>query len=270
MGKVAKSPRIKGEVPAGYDGPVYHRVAHEFLNHEVHSKFRFSEDERIETLLSGRNRDFHILRSGIVFDAAGVLRPEWHEPLKGYYVRDGLPDRFQIWFETEAWRVSKQVHDAIVALEPDRHVFLPIDVETRAGTRREYLHFMTQNYRLDEEIMHREKMQFRQRRFPDGRIGWWNREWLRTRDQSHPFGWLDGRATEGLHLFSGESLDNAWVVSPALFARLASLGDVLAPDAFFVPMGTCRDDQSDYSPPVIDPYAPPKRSLLTKLATVWR
>lgn len=267
MSKSVKPLRIMGKVPPDYDGPIYYRLAQYIPERRSRTRFRWRDDDaKLERLLySGHNAGVRVLSSGMVLDEGGNLLPEWTVPLKACYIGTGKPDRLEVSHDTSAWRISERVHDAITALEPDWHLFIPIDVATDVGLERQYLFFLERRHVLKQEIMHPAKMHFKRWKFSNGEVGWSNKRWLQNRDDPHPFGWLDASVVADMHLFTGSSVDNSWVVSSALFERLAAFGDIYPNDLVFSPMGLCRESYEGYKPAFDEPVSAPRPSLLRRL-----
>ncbi len=227
-----KSPRIAGEVPAGYDGPLYYRyltVKHdrgpralqEYLTWENRKINGVQYAQRFASMDSifGAKLDFPDM-----FDADGMLKKEWRGPFKA---------RKKSNFPKKAWRecdggtvglVGERARSIIEEIEPDTHLFVPIDLEpSDSEPRRVYIF----------KIGH------------GGRGGWCALTPEFNPSQNYfahipeksttNFLLLDRPKVAGKHLFQCE-LGGA-VFSEALVSRL---GDVLCDGVVFVPVGVGR------------------------------
>src|SRR5262245_13643755 len=98
MTTTVKPMRTAGEVPAGYHGPVYWRVAeyHGVAGPSAeHIEFT-DPQERLDRLWIDRYKmpGKDIFTSGTVFDADGQVLPEWKEPVKARW-RHARPCRVE-------------------------------------------------------------------------------------------------------------------------------------------------------------------------------
>lgn len=127
-----RPPRIHGEAPAGYDGPVYYRLIR--LYGGASGKKDISQHISFQSRkIGGQNVEqrwaaYHALGNlrldhPDMFEASGALKAEWCEPLIAKR-KASFPKR---WDRLESFRQCSQwVRDAIEAVEPGAHVLLPI------------------------------------------------------------------------------------------------------------------------------------------------
>jgi hypothetical protein len=258
--------RTAGTVPAEYRGPVWYRTAEDTSSPAPRSRFRFRDDKaRLERLLNARNRGRHVLGSGLVVDESGALLPEWQTPLTAELIGSGRPDRVEYNRIFEAGvLVSERVHDAIAALEPGRHIFVPVDVASEGRMLRNYVMFVGLSHFWDTDvaILHPARNQLERWVYTSSqdRLGWRKPDWVRPRyGEAEHFGYLDGRVVDGLHLLSSGLVDNAHVFSPKLFEAFARFGDIFQGWHALVPVGISFDDDAAYQPKVLRPPEPPAR-----------
>lgn len=256
----ASALRTGGEVPETYSGPVYYR-----LSENLHApsrgrrSFRFDEPQsRIDRLYHPGNRWMSIKTSGILLDPDGGLLPEWQVPLKAS-VAAGKPEREEMLIGDPAIRVSERVHDAIVSLEPGRHLCLAIDVARPDGrTERQYLLYLTGQL-YDPPALHPACNRLDPMRYADGTVGYHKPEWASrgSRDRFR-FGYLDPDVVADRHFFSVSHLDNAKVLSPQLFAKLEPFGDIYPALYDLVPIGVASPGDRSHSdaPDDVPPAAP--------------
>lgn len=126
---------VVGALPADYRGPVYYRLAQ--FEH-VNPSYPISGGGARENKLWDRdNVPALIFKSGIITDSEGRLLPEWQTPLK--MRRKPSPVRPAEFIPSSPCTlVSARVHAAIEALEPGKHIFVPIDAVRADGTVERY------------------------------------------------------------------------------------------------------------------------------------
>lgn len=259
---------ILGNVHEGYSGPLYYGLDNDFRPGCANTRFRFREDKKkIHALMDTRNSTRHIFTAGIILDERGKLRDEWRTPLKGTYIGGGKPERAEWGPTLIAPRVRERVRDAIMALEPDRHVFIPIDVSSEAGEWREYLLFMADGQIWEPSILHPAKNKLERKFYHDGTPGW-KRPWKlldHPLDSDDTFVYLDGPVIEGRHLFCGGDVYGGWIISDELRRALSKFGRVFKTNITLCPMGVSYEDHSQYDPPP----PPPELPRSAKRKTLW-
>lgn len=233
--------RIEGEVPDNYSGPVYYRTCErDDAPFDSPRRLKFAESEdRIGRLHHPRNRGRNILRSGLILDADGALLPEFQAPLKAR-LTSAKPEGAEFLIGDPAIRVSERVHDAIVALEPDAHVILPIDAAHPAGHLvRQYLFYIGRNTIWGEPVLDPSRNALEPVTYVDGSQGYRAPPWMIDSSQGRStFGYLSAPNIFGLHLFKGgDDTNGALFFSPDLVARLRPLGDIFARHITLVPIG---------------------------------
>src|SRR5262249_5103509 len=136
---VANPPRINGQVPDDYRGPLYYRVQ---------SLTYYGGKKPLHALLSYEDRGVRrrlakvdlsraaLRRDPVLCDADSDLRAEWRAPIKG-----------QVWAAPRKnWEefdriVSSRVRDVIEEFAPGIHYFVPVDIDDRQGGFRAYFFF---------------------------------------------------------------------------------------------------------------------------------
>lgn len=234
---------ILGEIPAGYDGPIYYRtVTSKGFN--FRDKLAFDEtDPRIKELLAGRPYTGE-RRPAELVDPAGRLLPKWQRPLKGY-IRQSVPLSFD-WLPGGLTRAY--VRDIIEELDPSKHIFLPRDMEWDDG-RVERFYSMEWTridcfQRLDERpFLDAEKNGLTFRDFPNGRRAYTCPSWTgiclarKASEVDATFGYIDADVIGDLHFARVELLQNQIVISDPLLQRLLQHGNPFPKDTFLVRMG---------------------------------
>jgi hypothetical protein len=231
-GKV-RPPRVKGEVPEDYSGPVYHRLAEDMFAPVGKPAFRWADDKlRLERAFNTRDR---LNGYRALLDGSGKLLPEWHVPLKAKILGD-RPLREEYAPADPYTRLSERVYDAITSLEPSSHVFVPIDATRDDGTVERYYAMFMAGAKLGQ-VLHPDVNKLERIVYPDGTSDWSDPRWLSpaSPDRDH-FGYLDKAKIGDRHLFEGSS--GVVCFSPDLFGRIAVFGDVLPKFYYFVPIGT--------------------------------
>ena len=239
----AKPVPILGEIPAGYQGPIYYRT--------VTSKgFSFTDkidvdktDPRIKELLAGRPFTGE-RRPAELVDPAGRLLPKWQRPLKGY-IRQSVPLSFD-WLPG-GW-TRAYVRDIIEELDPYKHIFLPRDMQWDDGhVERFYSMEWTEIDffgRHDERpFLDIQKNGLTFVDFDNGQRVYTCPSWVRSfasrkaSDVDATFGYIDAEVIGDLHFARVELLQNEKVISDPLLQRLLQHGNPFPKDTFLVRMG---------------------------------
>ena len=241
MTEKVKPLRIRGEVPDGYEGPVYYRTMEDLhAPWGPRASFTWVEDDaRLGRLYNSRSRGRNVLTSGFVVDSDGQLLPEWREPLKARLVKDKI-DREEFIVGDPAIRISERMHDAIVSLEPHEHIFIPVDAARPDGLKlRYYLMFIGKACIWDEPVLHPEKNALQQITYISGNVGYDAPSWMkRSSSEKYHFGYLNGRVINSRHLFQGgDDTSSATFFSPELFEKIKKFGDIFPKLYELVPIG---------------------------------
>ena len=228
---------ILGEIPAGYEGPIYYRTVTSQAGFSFCDKLRSDEaDPREKELLAGRPFTGE-RRPAELVDPEGRLLPKWQRPLKGY-IRQSVPGGF-----TRAY-----VRDIIEELDPGKHIFLPHDMQWDDG-RVERFYSMEWTridcfQRLDERpFLDAEKNGLAFRDFPNGRRAYTCPNWTgiclarKASEVDATFGYIDADVIGDLHFAQVELLQNETVISDPLLQRLLQHGNPFRKDTFLVRMG---------------------------------
>lgn len=234
---------ILGEIPAGYDGPIYYRTVTS-SGFSFADKLRSDEaDPREKELLAGR--PFTGERRPVeLVDPAGRLLPKWQQPLKGY-IRQSNPLSFD-WIPG-GW-TRAYVRDIIEELDPGKHIFLPHDMQWDDGhVERFYSMEWTKIDffgRHDERpFLDLEKNGLTFVDFDNGPRVYTCPNWTgsfvsrKASDVDATFGYIDADVIGELHFARVELLQNQTVISDALLQRLLQHGNPFRPNIFLVRMG---------------------------------
>lgn len=235
---------ILGEIPAGYDGPIYYRTVTSQAGFSFRDKLAFDEtDPRIKELLGGRPFTGE-RRPPELVDPTGHLLPKWQRPLKGY-IRQSVPLSFD-WIPGGFTRAY--VRDIIEELDPYKHIFLPRDMQWDDGrVERFYTMEWTRIdcfQRLDARpFLDAEKNGLTFRDFPNGRRAYTCPNWTgiclarKASEVDATFGYIDVDVIGDLHFAQVELLQNETVISDPLLQRLLQYGNPFRPSIFLVRMG---------------------------------
>jgi hypothetical protein len=231
--------RTAGEVPAGYRGPVYWRVAeYHPLTGPGDERIEFLErPERLDRLWIDRYKmpGKDIFTSGTVFDENGELLPEWKEPLKARWKNSPKPVRVEYASGEHSARVSERVYDAIQSLEPGKHHAFAIDVSRTDGkVDRRYQVFFAQDAWLAERELHPAANNLSRFEAPYEAYGYRPASWMISVTENH-FGYLDRETIGDRHWFKGTGTNH--ILSPALFEKLKPFGDIYEKWDVALPIG---------------------------------
>lgn len=234
---------ILGEIPAGYDGPIYYRTVTS-KGFSFHDKLAVDQtDPRIKELLAGRPFTGE-RRPAVLVDPEGRLLPKWQQPIKGY-IHQSTPLSFD-WIPGGFTRAY--VRDIIEELDPGKHIFLPHDMQWDDGhVERFYSMEWTRIdcfQRLDERpFLDAEKNGLTFRDFPNGRRAYTCPNWTgiclarKASEVDATFGYIDADVIGDLHFAQVELLQNQIVISDPLLQRLLQHGNPFRPNVFLVRMG---------------------------------
>jgi hypothetical protein len=221
-----RPPRIHGEVPLGYDGPVYYRSIRLFGGKS--GKKDISQHISFQNCkIGGQNveqrwaayvaLDPMRLDHPDMFEASGALKTEWCEPLiakrKASFPQGS--DRLESFGHCSQW-----VRNAIEAVEPGVHAFLPVRL-TGGGSEDDVI------YRWVCGNGGRGFVGLSERSNPSQNWVSGGNHLLQTTD----FAYLSVRKIEGRHILWCE-LGHVW--SKELIDRI---GDVFSDQIGLIPMG---------------------------------
>ncbi len=240
-----KKVRTKGEVPAGYTGPIYWRLVMYRPSLQVSpDKISYiGETDRFGRFTDIRISGENIFSSGRAFDQDGQLLPELRRPLKAVRKSD-VPVRVEYVAEIYSARMSERVFDAIDSLEPGRHLVFPIDVTPTSGAiERSYQVFFAEDSQF-HGMQDWDPAANELKPIP-GKPGWhhipiWSGPGGVDQDR---FVYLKTSAVDGRNWFKGVGSNHEF--SPELFSKLEMFGDIYHRDDMMIPMG------------VVDPAQPP-------------
>jgi hypothetical protein len=208
-----KPPRVVGDVPPDYRGPLYYRISNVST---PRTSFGFKGWSKAEKLiyqrLPGVNNYGPVgLEPGRIVDGQGNLLPEFAEPIQA---RVDTRRKAADWeLRTLPPLISARVKQIIDEFEPDKGVFIPIDAA-----------------------------------WPDGRVDryyWavWGRLWGPATDDFTPPRWISaGIGDREFHFVSASRVGGRhfiWNPSYTLVSEpmLQRFGDVLQSQQVFVPVG---------------------------------
>lgn len=235
-----EAPRIRGDVPAGYDGPLYYswrrlesgspKPFGAFIKIIDDPKPKRMEDETAERLARADPQCAALRIEPRLFDEQGQLRPEWQRPLQAR-LKANAPKHFVDWPPGVIRYVTPHVRDAIEAVEPGRHLFIPVDID--ASDRdpfRLYILFPGNAARQTVLAMRANGISYTlsDRGTPICNEPAWLHE--------DRFGYLNLDVLQGAHLFYDFSL--SFVFSSALVEKL---GDVFVENYAFKPWGVVTE-----------------------------
>lgn len=241
--KRARKLRIAGIVPESYDGPVYYRVLEKNSGPPY-----FTDKIEADSETRERTRPFwdpYIRLQGeavaaLLLTERGELRPEWNVPLK-YDVLQEKPLSFEY---MPGSFTSARVRDIIVTLDPERHIFLPIDMRWPDGRiERFYMHRWANDSFFAHTafpVLHPEMNDMEIGTYTNGTKYFKHPDWIMGRaaalDPYH-FGFLNREFIGDLNLFEAEVLGNAVVISDKLLTELNNLGNIFWGADSYVRMG---------------------------------
>lgn len=220
-------PRIVGDLPAGYGGKVFYRTVNKLSLPGKRGLVEFVKIEKKKTGgtdAAARLSSFGTLADAKrnypdMFDASGALKEEWRQPLRASR-KARFPADWDHYDSGFLQLVSPQVKDAIEAVEPGVHLFVPLDItgEAPEDTLRLYI----------------------------SKLGHGGMGFVALSPQSNPkqdyFGDIPGKVTESfLYLDRRKIAGMHWFwceVGPVYSAELVEkLGDILPESVFYVPVG---------------------------------
>ena len=239
----ARKLRFAGQVPADYSGPIYYRIIEKnsgppYFTDKIEADAETRERTRPFWDPSIRLQGAAVSR--LLLDEHGELRSEWIAPLK----YDILQDRPLSFEYMPGGFTSQRVHDVIIALDPGRHIFLPVDARWPDGrTERYYNHQWADDSFFAETsfpVLHPTKNEMEVGTYISGENFFKHPDWIMGRDAAlNPFhfGYLNREFIGDLDLFKTSVLDNAVVLSDTLMTELKKLGNPFWGADTYVRMG---------------------------------
>lgn len=227
---VANPPRINGQVPDDYRGPLYYRVQNLTYyggKKPLHALLSY-EDRGVRRRLAKVDLSrAAVRRDPVLCDVNGDLASAWRTPIKARLWATPRKN----WEEFDRI-VSSRVRDVIEEFAPGIHYFVPVDIDDRQGGFRAYFFFCGLGWTRDVVAAEASGITDtttvgggRIPAFPDF-------------VSSERFAYLDGSVIDGAPLFYDGRL--SLVFRGELVERL---GDVLPRNQAFVPMGVAQGER---------------------------
>lgn len=146
----ARPPRIAGEAPPDYTGPLFYRTAaptYAVPKSLWGAPVRFEERDLTDLFASVGLLEAAQRVTPKLFDGEGALLARFRAPLRAR-LRPGLPKARPEWHRVNALvYVSERVRDIVERHEPGINLFVPIDAEGDEGLERLYL-LLPQSFHL--------------------------------------------------------------------------------------------------------------------------
>lgn len=231
---MVKPPRILGEVPPGYHGPIYYRLyVSNYRLPNFSQKLRF-EDMKLARAFEGVLTTWAGLRvAPTLFGPDKALLPPFREPIKCRW-KSGtprVPELAQGMFTI----VSSRVHDEIEALEPARNIFIPLDIDTGSDVERRYIFYPYKESTSTVTAPIASGIPYFVR--DDGSIFV---EWGSPPARDPRFIFINSDVIDGRHVYWGGN--EGLIFSQALIRRL---GDVFLKNEFLIPCGLVSETYGD-------------------------
>lgn len=232
--------RIRGDLPSDYDGPLYYtwrrlrsgmpKPPGSFIRIVDEPKPKRMEDEAGESLARADPQCAALKIEPRLFDEDGELLSRWQHPLQAR-LKANAPKQWADWPMGVLRYVSPQVRDAIEAVEPGRHLFIPVDVDAKdRDPFRLYILFPGNAARLTVLAMRANEISYT---LSDGGTPVFHEPpWL----HEDRFGYLNQDVLQDAHLFYDFSL--SFIFSRALVEKL---GDVFIENYAFKPWGVVTE-----------------------------
>ena len=228
---VANPPRINGQVPDDYRGPLYYRVQNLTYyggKKPLHALLSY-EDRGVRRRLAKVDLSRAALRRDpVLCDARGDLASAWRTPIKARLWATPRKN----WEEFDRI-VSSRVRDVIEEFAPGIHYFVPVDIDDRQGGFRAYFFFCGLGWTREVVAAEASGITETTTTVGGGRIPAFP-DFI----SSERFAYLDGSVIDGAPLFYDGRLS-------LVFCRelVERLGDVLPRNQAFVPMGVAQGDR---------------------------
>jgi hypothetical protein len=221
-----KPPRIKGEPPPGYDGPLWYRPR---STYPFDPRYPFSIPTKLGNRLYGDNSGKRIFTSGEIVDPDGNLIPPFDRPVpcKKTAKSPKHPPEF---IGGTGNIISDRVYRAITSLNPSDQIFVPLDVANLDGsTERWYMMYFGSSalYNFLDPTMNDIEL----KTSASGSVFHNIPQWLDDRSSTR-FPYLDADVVAGRNLFS--SFGGAPYFSEKL---IELIGDVFDERQFLMPVG---------------------------------
>lgn len=223
-----RPPRTQGQIPADYHGPIYYRSLRLSSAPAKKSLAQYItfENKKIDGTNVSQRLSVYItvddlrLRHPAMFDGSGDLKSDWREPLTAKR-KSSFPKH---WRDCESFQLcSGWVRDAIEALEPGVHRFIPVRL-IGGGLADELIYLLIYGNGGQGFVALSSRSNPTQHWLTGGKH-------LR---QTTEFAYLAADRVQGKHIFWCEV---AYVWSKALIDRI---GDVFAEQVALVPMGVAE------------------------------
>jgi len=221
-----KPPRIKGEPPSGYDGPLWYRLR---STYPFDPRYPFSIPTKLGNRLYGDNSGKRIFTSGEIIDSEGNFIPPFDKPVPCKKTAKS-PKHPAEFIGGTGNIISDRVYRAITSLNPSDQIFVPLDVANQDGSIERWYMMYFGNSALDhflDPIANELELGVNSAGKPFYRTP----TWLSDR-KSDRFPYLDGSIIAGRNLFS--SFGGAPYFSEKL---IELMGDVFDERQFLMPVG---------------------------------
>lgn len=227
-------PRIAGEVPANYAGPLFYRTAYptyDVPRYMYGAPVIFDDKALNERMGVASALDIAQRVTPKLFDGNGELLPDLRKPLPAKF-RSTLPASRPEWHLAQTMHyVSERIREIVERHEPDINLFIPIDARGDDDAIERIYAFLPQSFHLAAPLALAA-----------------NGVQVHRNEAGDPFGLLPPSVgqTDFLYLNSAalgrRKLYPTGDVGLVLHEDIvAELGDVLAKGEFFVPLGVVNE-----------------------------
>lgn len=230
--------KVIDNIPTEYSGEVYYRLVQNLeIVEQTKWKTRIPKDEDRWSLLVDELVLMDLVRrSGKIIDSNGELLPTFQEPLRLIAENNGdLDSQFN-----PRGLMSEWAYDVTKALDPEGHVWIPVDVERPNGsTHRVWKHLFDTNYLMSPPfLVDPEANNLEPFTYNNGKQGYSKPAWAWQGREDTTFGYLRKDVIGGRHLISSEMVDSAAVISAQLYEKLSSEVNAFARSVELYPAGS--------------------------------
>jgi hypothetical protein len=231
-----RAPRISGSVPVDYQGPIFYRtrVNHdEYAYKQLYAHLKFANRNLARRLAGAYAHEIALRVDPRLFGSDRELLPIFRQPIQASLAASA-PKTSPEWSFDHTQLVNERVREAIEALQPRKHLFIPMDIRGPDGWDRRYVFFVQRDHTQPLLALEANGIEYTTNEsgvplFPTP-------AWTLSMDH---FGYLSAPIVEGAAVdFDGRV---GTIMSKAL---IDGLGDVFPKGLYLIPMGVAAEERT--------------------------
>ena len=228
-----RAARVSGAVPADYQGPIFYRtrVNHdEYAYKQLYAHLKFANRDLARRLATAYPHEVALRVDPRLFGSDRELLPIFRQPIQ-VTLAASAPKKSPEWSFGHVQLVNERVREVIEALQPGKHLFVPMDISGPDGCERRYVFYVQRDH--TETVLAMEANGIEYSTSESGVPLFPTPAWVLSNDH---FGYLSAPIVGGATVDWDGRI--GMVMSKAL---IDELGDVFPRGLYLIPMGVADE-----------------------------